>query len=121
MKRYCIKYLALLVLVGTFWSCTKDYGYNFEDGVNVGADESTGRVDTNMNFVDRSLFNRARIFPGVVGADEPRLTDKKIKIDLNYIPAGNLRVNVTPYGIHSTGLYAATGELVKIVVPEGAD
>ena len=118
MKILNIKYFSFLVMFVLLTSCSKEYGYDFEDGVNQPNETADGKVDTNMNYIDRSLFNRARIFPGVVGASEPRLQDKKVILDLDYVPARDLRVNVSPYGIHSTGLYAATGELVKIIVPE---
>jgi hypothetical protein len=121
MKKLLIQIVFSLMVIVTILSCSKNYGYEFEDGVNTGAEEATGKVDTNMSFVDRSLFNRARVFPGVVGAAEPRLQNQKLVMDLNYVPAKDLRVNVSPYGIHSTGFYAATGELVKIIVPEGVD
>ena len=121
MKKLFIQLIFSLLIIGFVTSCTKNYGYDFADGVNEGAEEATGKVDTNMNYVDRSLFNRARVFPGVVATTEPRLQNKKITLDLNYVPAKDLRVSVSPYGIHSTGFYAATGELVKIIVPEGVD
>ena len=49
----------------------------------------------------------AKAFPGEVPADAPRMT-RKIEIDTS-IPAW-----------HSTGLYAAPGEMITVTVPESA-
>ncbi|MFB5945243.1 M60 family metallopeptidase [Albibacterium profundi] len=101
--------------------CTKDYGYEFEDGVDSGAETSNVTVDTAMSTIDRSLYHKARIFPGMVAATETRLENHEVELDLNYVPTEYLRVNVPPRGVHSVGLYAPAGELIKVVVPPGVE
>ncbi|WP_214229456.1 M60 family metallopeptidase [Pedobacter sp. B4-66] len=104
-------------------SCKK-YGYEFEDGYNKpGTPESEQTLDTSMNYIDKSLYTRARIFPGMVEAAEPRLKDVKFTLDLNFSAANSylLRIAVAPLPQYSTGFYAPAGELIKIIVPQGAD
>ena len=121
MKILNTKAILLFICTILFVACSKEYGYDFEDGVSPGGEKGDITVDTSMSTVDRSLYHRARIFPGLVDASEPRVTDLEIDLDLNYVPASRLRVNVTPNGIHSVGLYAPAGELIRVVVPEGVE
>jgi hypothetical protein len=110
------------VLLLSLVSCKK-YGYTFEDGFNkpsnAAASELTG--DTSMSVIDRSMYSRARIFPGMVEATEPRVKDAKFTLDLNFTASNSrlLRINVAPQPQYSTGFYAPAGELIKIVVPTG--
>ncbi|RYG17782.1 MAG: hypothetical protein EOO07_10350, partial [Chitinophagaceae bacterium] len=71
----------------------------------------------------RSAYTKARIFPGLVDASEPRLTDAKFTLDLNFVDqtSENLRIKVAPRPQFSTGYYAAPGELIKLIVPEGVN
>jgi hypothetical protein len=114
--------LMLMLLLGLF-SCKK-YGYKFEDGFNkpsTATDESA--LDTAMSKVDRSLYSRARIFPGMVDAAEPRVKDAKFTLDLNFSKSDRftLRISVAPLPQFSTGYYAPAGELIKLVVPSGVN
>lgn len=104
-------------------SCKK-YGYEFEDGYNKpGTAESEQTLDTSMNYIDKSLYTRARIFPGMVEVTEPRLKDAKFTLDLNFSASNSylLRISVAPRPQFSTGFYAPAGELIKIVVPAGVE
>lgn len=113
----------LLVMILASSACKK-YGYEVEDGY----DDNSGNaksitVDTNRLFVDRSAFAKARVFPGLVGDSEPRVTDAKFTLNLNFSAqtADILRISVAPQPQFGTGYYAPPGELIKIVVPAGAD
>ncbi len=114
----------LLMLVSILFAasgCDKEYGYDFKDGVDSGGEKGDITVDTSMSMIDRSLYHKARIFPGMVSPLEPRLTDHEVTLHLNYTPTDHLRVNVPPQGIHSVGLFAPAGELIKVVVPAGVE
>ncbi|HMI04428.1 MAG TPA: M60 family metallopeptidase [Pedobacter sp.] len=120
-------FFSINILIGIFLlslaSCKK-YGYEFEDGYNKpGTPESEQTLDTSMNVIDRSLYTRARIFPGMVEASEPRVKDAKFTLDLDFSASNSylLRISVAPRPQFSTGFYAPAGELIKIIVPQGAD
>ncbi|MGY3053012.1 hypothetical protein ACVWYG_001209 [Pedobacter sp. UYEF25] len=123
MRFYKLLALSILLTAVLFSGCKK-YGYNFKDGV----DDASGNqisitVDTNMAVIDRSAYTKARIFPGLVDASEPRVVNAKFTLDLNFAnqTAANLRINVAPKPQFSTGYYAAPGELIKIIVPPGVN
>ncbi|MCX2452736.1 M60 family metallopeptidase [Pedobacter sp. PLR] len=115
------KLLMLLVLMG-FISC-KEYGYKFEDGYNKPGEVVAGGLplDTMMLQIDRSMYSRARIFPGMVEPSEPRVKNAKVILDLNFSSSNSrlLRINVAPEPQFSIGYYAPAGELIKIIVPAG--
>lgn len=114
-------FVAILLLATT--ACKK-YGYNIPDGYPDNSDNvATGSIDTNMKAIDKSKYNQARVFPGLVDASEPRVQNVKFTLDLNYTDqtAANLRISVAPEPQFSTGFYAAPGELIKIVVPQGIE
>ncbi len=111
---------ALIVLTALSFSCVKKDGWAFQDGTPGDGGIASVTVDTSLKFVDVSKYAQARVFPGLVCADEPRLKDYKLKMDLNYnYVEENLRINVPPQPQFSTGLYAAPGELVILDVPQG--
>lgn len=117
-----IKSLAIVALsLCTFASCGK-YGYDFVDGYQDGDTDPSGiSTDTAMNVADKSLYHRARIFPGLVGENVPRVTDTTITFDMDYeyISTFDLKVSQVPQPYFSAGLYAPAGENIKIIVPEG--
>ncbi len=121
MKTLYNKGILLFMCAILFVACNKKYGYDFADGVSPGGQKEDITVDTSMGTVDRSLYHKARIFPGMVEASEPRVKDFDVVLDLNYVPANQLKVNVTPSGIHSVSLYAPPGELIKIIVPANGE
>ena len=114
--------LAIVMLyLSSLVSCSK-YGYDFEDGYQNGdKNPSALQTDTTMNVADRSMYAKARIFPGLVGENVPRIQDTTITFDLDYklVTSEHLKVNTTPKPIFSTGLYAPAGENIRIVVPAG--
>lgn len=115
------KLLILIILLG-FISCKK-YGYKFDDGYNEPGSVPPGGLptDTAMLQVDRSMYARARIFPGMVEPTEPRVKDAKVTLDLNFSASNKdlLRISVAPEPQFSIGYYAPAGELIKIIVPTG--
>ncbi|NGM61613.1 hypothetical protein G5B30_06745 [Sphingobacterium sp. SGG-5] len=119
MKRY-LRFLVLSIGIITVVSCGR-YGYEFADGYQQGDADGKTPPDNDMTFVDRSLIDRARIYPGLVGENVRRIPDTTIMLDLDFkwIKSIDLRVQVTPTPILSTGLYAAAGENIRITVPNG--
>ena len=115
--------ITITLLLASIGSCTKEYGYDFENGFEIGdIPDSTGlTVDFNPRNIDRSKFTQARIFPGLAGDKEVRLVDHKVVVDLNYIQvnSSDLRISFAPGNWQSTAMYAPAGELIMIDVPEG--
>jgi len=76
MKKYYYlsTIIAGFVLLST--SCSKEYGYNFENGYSSGIYEDTVKltIDTNRFKIDYTKYAEASLFPGLVGEKEPRLT-----------------------------------------------
>lgn len=119
-RKYIYSSLFLLSLLA-FASCGK-YGYDFENGYNQG--DSTGseiEKDTVMFVADKSLYPRARIFPGLVGENVTRIADTTLTLDLSfeYGKTSDRKVQMVPQPIFSTGLYAPAGELIRVEVPSG--
>src|SRR5690606_33655787 len=106
MKRLT-KYMLFFVVAFSIASCGK-YGYDFEDGYLTGESSGEDNRDSKMNYVDRSLYDRARIYPDMVGANVRRIPDTAIMLDLNFkwVKSSDLRVTVAPAPLYSTGLDA---------------
>ena len=104
-------------------ACEK-YGYDIPDGYPDNSQNvKDGDIDTNLKVIDKSMYAKARVFPGLVDQAEPRVQNAKFTLDLNFTSqtAQNLRINVAPEPQYSTGYYAAPGELIKIEVPAGIE
>lgn len=113
---------AVILLLGV--TACKKYGYNIPDGYpDDSQNVAAGKIDTNMKVIDKSMYAKARVFPGLVDQSEPRVQNAKFTLDLNFTDqtADNLRISVAPEPQYSTGYYAAPGELVKIEVPAGIE
>lgn len=124
MKRSSFKIGCILFVGLCLAACKKKYGYSFEDGYNPDGYPDTLQdvtIDTSKYKIDRSQFNAARVFPGLVGIEEARIKGTQVTLDLDYVvsDAANLRVSVPPGGYFSTGMYAPAGELIEIDVPVG--
>ncbi len=112
-----------LSLLLAFTACKK-YGYEVPDGYPDNSQNvADGTIDTNMKVIDKSMYAKARVFPGLVDQSEPRVKDAQFTLDLNFTDqtAQNLRISVAPSPQYSTGYYAAPGELIKLVVPAGIE
>ncbi len=119
-KKYVTGLLAILGFLALS-SCGK-YGYDFENGYQQGDSIPSDIVtDTTMFEADKSLYHRARIFPGLVGENVYRTRDTTIRMDFKFEYASSFErmVSVVPQPIFSTGVYAPAGELIKIIVPDG--
>ncbi len=117
-KGYIYLVIGMLMLVAL--SCKK-YGYDVEHGYDKGGDADQITTDTSGFEVDKSMFDKARIFPGLVDSTERRIQDTTVIFNLNYDyqPASRLGFRGVPQPIFSSGLYAGPGELVEITVPAG--
>ena len=116
-------FISAALAVTAMAACRKDY--RFQDGYSGQPKLDTAgisQLDTNMAKIDSSGFADARKFPGLVSVVEPRLNNVEVELDLNYkVPSPAIRISVVPGNWMSTGLYAAPGELVKIVVPDNSE
>lgn len=118
---HTLRYAVLFLLLSAISvSCVKERNWDFKDGTPGNGGDANLTVDTSLKFIDVSKYAQARVFPGLVCEDEPRLKDYKLDMNLNYnYVAENLGISVAPQPQFSTGLYAAPGELVMIDVPAG--
>ncbi|QBQ40428.1 hypothetical protein E2P86_04375 [Sphingobacterium psychroaquaticum] len=121
MKSKYLIYCLALAGLSTVFSCGK-YGYDFEDGYQQGdSTASPINTDTTMFLADKSLYAKARVFPGLVGENVKRIKDTTITMNLSYEYVSDYErmVQDVPQPIFSTSLYAPAGELIRIVVPQG--
>ena len=114
------KISVLFLLVLMVFACKKENTYEIKDGTpGDGELVPVITVDTNIKKIDVSKYAQARVFPGLVCTDEPRVNvSMAMNLDYNFV-GENLRISVPPQPQFSTGLYAAPGELVIIDVPAG--
>lgn len=120
-KRYLV-YGLFVGLMAFASSCSK-YGIEFPDGYQSGdSTETPLQSDTTMGKADKSLYHKARIYPGLVGENVARVKDTTISMLMNrkYVSSFEYKVSVTPAPIYTTGLYAPAGEVIRITVPAGA-
>lgn len=120
-KSFVLRSLFLMVAVVTLlFACRKTDNFNVEDGTDeTGAEQPSVTVDTSVKTVDVSKYSRARVFPGLVCNEEPRITTTMaMDLDYNFV-AFDLRISIPPQPQFSTGLYAAPGELVIVDMPAG--
>ncbi|RPE12511.1 hypothetical protein EGT74_02860 [Chitinophaga lutea] len=125
MKTTAIKCFLIAALAATAGvsGCRKNY--NFSNGYDRPPKIDTagiGDLDTSLSRIDSSGFAEARKFPGLISIVEPRLQNYNVEVDMNYkLLSPYIRINVVPGNWISTGLYAAPGELVKIVLPQDSE
>ncbi|MBO9593814.1 MAG: M60 family metallopeptidase [Niabella sp.] len=106
--------LGLITVLG--YSCKKST-VNVGNGFDTPKDSVHTPVTPPNNAVNTSKYAQARIFPGLVCNEEPRIT-ATVNLSLKYFDIDqNLRISVPPVPQFSTGLYAAPGELVEVTVP----
>lgn len=120
MKRLFYIICAMGIIV-SICSCeeTKDY----EDLMSNTDDytSETGGDYYQGEGIDVSMYNQARIFPGLVDTlKEKHLEEASIELDLSYqyIDANNLGLKKVPSPIYSSGLYAGAGEKITIQLDE---
>lgn len=115
-------YVLLIALTSSVWfgGCDTAYKYDINDGIdNNGASEPDITIDTEGG-IDVSMYEKARIFPGLVDTAKEVRIDAAIELDLNkhYTTSVDLGVSGVPQPIYSTGLYAGAGEQVAITVED---
>lgn len=118
-----INFTTIVVIVVSLTACKK-YGVEVPDGYDNATDNKPNvTIDTNMKNIDRSGYDKARQFPGLVDQSEPRIQNSEFTLDLNFVnqTSANLRIQAAPEPQFSTGFYAAPGELIKIIVPAGVN
>lgn len=110
-----------IVVVLTISSCKKRT-FDVPNGYTVDSLKGTDiNVDTTDTKPDFSFLSQARLYPGLVSANEHRIQDTAITMDLNYNDIRNsLRISVVPQPWKSTGLYAPAGEPITITLPANA-
>jgi len=115
-----LKLLSSLILVGFFiGSCDVRYEFDIENGTDEDKGNSSNVTVDTSSAIDVSLYDRARIFPGLVDTlKERRIADTTISLDLSkvVVTAKDLGSTAVPQPIYSTGLYAGAGELVIVNV-----
>lgn len=111
-----LTFASLLVISGC-----KKYGFDIKDGYGIDTLKEHITVDTSGSRPDFSMLSKARIFPGLVDAAEPRVKDYPVTLNLDYLNEAynRLRISVIPQPVFGTGMYAAPGEPVIIDVPGG--
>lgn len=116
---YLFGLLSFLTILST-QSCKK-YGFDVADGYAADTLTENITVDTSDSRPDFSMLAKARLFPGLVDAAEPRVENYPVTLNLNYLNEAynRLRISVIPQPVFSTGMYAAPGEPVTIEVPPG--
>lgn len=132
MKRTLLYIVAgLSILSATVSSCDTDYDLDIPDGWDTNkGDESNVTVDTLIG-IDASMYDKARIFPGLADTLREVHIDTVLHLDLSKIyvereayhftsPVIGNRGENMPQPIYSTGCYAGAGELIKIEVPAGS-
>lgn len=132
MKRTLLYIVAgLSILSATVSSCDTDYDLDIPDGWDTNkGDESNVTVDTLIG-IDASMYDKARIFPGLVDTLREAHIDTVLHLDLSktYVDRETYRFTSPvianrgenmPQPIYSTGCYAGAGELIKIEVPAGS-
>lgn len=133
MKRTLL-YIASFFFIGSIslGSCVDvEYEYDMENGFDDNASEVPSVTVDTLQGIDVSMYEQARIFPGLVDTLTDVRTDTTLLLDLskpyvNNNTAGYFSffstdanyIETMPQPIYSTGLYAGAGELVTIRVPQ---
>jgi hypothetical protein len=95
------------------------YKYDIESGYDDHTATESTATEEEQEGIDVSMYNHARIFPGLVDTlTERRVADTLISIDLSrrYLAPNVLKAMHTPEPIYSTGLYAGAGEQITIEI-----
>ncbi|MBV4359909.1 M60 family metallopeptidase [Pinibacter aurantiacus] len=122
MMRPILMSLLLTGMLLGMISCQKNQVISYPDGWSKGSDSGGHQsVDTSIFVIDKSMYSKARVFPGMVDPTERRVMDTTISINATFQDAGlfnqYLRISVQPQPQFSTGLWAPAGELIIIDVP----
>lgn len=120
LKR-CI-YVLPVVLISLMYlgGCETAYRYDIEDGIDDNSSDTASITVNTEGGIDVSMYEKARIFPGVVDTAREERVNAVIELDLNkiYVDSIALGIRRSPKSIYSTGLYANAGEQVIINVED---
>lgn len=99
-------------------SCNIAYQYDIESGIEDDTSDSTNVTIATDEGIDVSMYESARIFPGLVDTLVDNTVNMTLTLDLTkkYIPSYELDMQQVPRPIYSTGLYAGAGELITITI-----
>lgn len=125
--------LSVLWLSGIFGSCSDDYRFDFEPGIDTNASDSANVTVDTLQGIDVSMYAQARVFPGLPDTLETHI-DTVITLDISqeYREAAELGLKATlfstserdedwdiiPQPIYSTGTYAGAGEQICIDIKD---
>lgn len=116
-----ILYIALLVGVALGSNSCEDKDYELITSATDDYTSETGGDYYGGEGIDVSMYEKARIFPGLVDTlTETRIEETLVEIDLSKSPVIGSEVNwvIAPASIYSTGLYAGAGEKITINLEE---
>ena len=124
-KRSCV-FILLFVLGTSVWlgGCDTAYKYDITDGIdNNGASEPDITIDTEGG-IDVSMYEKARIFPGLVDTAKEERINATIELDLNkqYIDSITLGVSSgkTTLAIHAIAEAQKAGGIAAFIDAEHA-
>lgn len=117
------KIVYVLLAVWGVWGITACEDKDFEQIISATDDynSETGGDYYEGGGIDVSLYDKARIFPGLVDTlTEKRIDETVVNIDLSYrsVAATNVNLSITSPAIYSTGLYAGAGEKITILLDD---
>ncbi|MDO4162807.1 MAG: M60 family peptidase N-terminal accessory domain-containing protein [Bacteroides sp.] len=123
---------AIFVVATSLGSCIDvEYTYEAENGFDDRSQDSASVTVDTLQGIDVSMYEQARIFPGLVDTLTEMRIDTIVTFDLSKTYVDNSsaafaqiygsdgRIESLPQPIYSTGVFAGAGELVTIVVPDG--
>lgn len=117
------KIVYILLAVWGVWGATACEDKDFEQIISATDDytSATGGDYYEGGGIDVSLYDKARIFPGLVDTlTEKRVDEQVVNIDMAYRSAKAVNVNLamTSPAIYSTGLYAGAGEKITVMLDD---
>lgn len=115
MKRIFYMSFVIGMMIGS--SACEDKDYELIKSATDDYTTGTGGDYYDGEGIDVSMYEKARIFPGLVDTlTEKRLDETSLQLDLTkqYISASSVNLLNVPTPIYSTGLYAGAGEKITI-------
>ena len=111
-----VDFISLVYLAG----CDTAYRYDIEDGIDDNSSDTSSITVNTEEGIDMSMYEQARIFPGLVDTAREERVNAVIELDLSkiYVDSITLGIHNSPKSIYSTGLYAGAGEQIVINVED---
>ena len=120
-KRSCV-FILLFVLGTSVWlgGCDTAYKYDITDGIdNNGASEPDITIDTEGG-IDVSMYEKARIFPGLVDTAKEERINATIELDLNKQYIDSITLGVSKVNVN-TECQLYFQEATRKYIEEGKD